>query len=68
MCIYCHKSCAKDKGKEQHKKASTLYNTAQVSLRGLDYSSALEKRLQPPGAGPRHVGAAGKADAPSVDL
>lgn len=68
MYIYCHKGCAKDKGKAQHKKASSLCNSAQVSLRGLDDSSALENRLQPAGAGPRHVGAAGKTSAPSVDL
>lgn len=73
MCIYWHKSSAKDKGKTQQKKASTLCSIAgsvgkKVSLRGLDDSSPPGKRLQPAGAGPRHAGAAGKAGASSVNL
>lgn len=35
-----------------------------MSLRGLGDGSALEKRLQPAGAGLRHVGAAGKVVPP----
>lgn len=69
MRIYWHKSSAKDKGKALHKKARTLCSIAvserkKVSLRGLDDSFALGKRLQPGGAGSRHVGAAGKVISP----
>lgn len=69
MCIYWRKSSAKDKGKARHKKASTVCSIAgsegeKVSLRGLDDGSALGESLQAAGAGPRHVGAAGKVMPP----